>query len=188
MLAAGGAGNVVLLDEVLHLALGESVDGLGQLKGGLAAPILNELVRAEALVAFAAVHQRIGEAAQVAGGDPGLRVHQDSGIKADVIRVLLHELLPPGALDVVLQLNAERAVVPSVGEAAVNLGAGEDEASVLAQSHDPVHGFFGIFHVSSFPAAGCRRDKILSSDNTIIYQNYWHISTKTKLGKVLILK
>ena len=166
MLAAGGAGNVVLLDEVLHLALGEGIDGLGQLEGGLAAPILNELVRAEALVALAAVHQRIGEAAQVAGGDPGLRVHEDGGVKADVIGVLLHELLPPGALDVVLQLDAERAVVPGVGEAAVDLGAGEDEASVLAQSHDPVHGFFGIFHVSSFPAAGCRRDKIFVSRQT----------------------
>ena len=66
MLAAGGAGDVVLLNEVLHLLLGKGVDGLGQLKAVLGAPVLNELVGAEALVALPAVHQRVGKTAQVA--------------------------------------------------------------------------------------------------------------------------
>ncbi len=35
VLAAGGAGDVVLLDEVLHLALAEGVDGLAQLEAVL---------------------------------------------------------------------------------------------------------------------------------------------------------
>lgn len=56
----------MLFDKVLHLLLGEGVDGLGKLEAGLGAPVLNDLVGAEALVALAAVHQRIGEAAEMA--------------------------------------------------------------------------------------------------------------------------
>ena len=146
MLAAGGAGDHVFLDKILHLLLRESVDGLGQLEAGLSAPVLDDLVGAEALVALAAVHQRIGEAAEVAARDPGLRVHQDRRVKADVVGVLLHELLPPGVLDVLLQLRAEGAVVPGVGKAAVDLAAGEDKAAVFAQCDDLVHRLFGVFH------------------------------------------
>ena len=146
VLAAGGAGDVVLLNKVLHLALGEGVDGLTQLEAVLRAPVLNELIRAEALVALAAVHQRIGEAAEMAARHPGLRVHQDRGVKADVVGILLHELLPPGVLDVLLELGAEGAVVPGVGKAAVDLAAGEDKAAVFAQRDDLVHRLFGVFH------------------------------------------
>ena len=121
----------MLLDEVLHLLLGERVDGLGQLDRLLMAELLDQLVGAEALLALAAVHQRIGEAREVAAGDPRLRVHEDGGVLADVVGVLLHELLPPGLLDVVLQLDAEGAVVPRVGEAAVDLRPGEDKAAVF---------------------------------------------------------
>jgi len=146
VLAAGGAGDVVLLNKVLHLALGEGVDGLTQLEAVLRAPVLNELIRAEALVALAAVHQRIGEAAQMAARHPGLGIHQDRRVEADVVGILLHELLPPGVLDVLLQLRAERTVVPGVGKAAVDLAAGEHKAAVLAQGNDLVHRLFGVFH------------------------------------------
>ena len=146
MLAAGGAGNVVLFDKVLHLLLGEGVDGLGELEAGFGAPVLDDLVGAEALVALAAVHQRVGEAAEVTACHPGLRVHQDRGVKADVVGVLLHELLPPGVLDVLFELGAEGTVVPGVGKAAVDLAAGEDKAAVFAQRDDLVHRLFGVFH------------------------------------------
>ena len=146
VLAAGGAGDVMLLNKVLHLALGEGVDGLTQLEAVLRAPVLNELIRAEALVALAAVHQRIGEAAQMAARHPGLGIHQDRRVEADVVGILLHELLPPGVLDVLLELGAEGAVVPGVGKAAVDLAAGEHKAAVLAQGNDLVHRLFGVFH------------------------------------------
>ena len=146
VLAAGGAGDVVLLNKVLHLALGEGVDGLTQLEAVLRAPVLDELIRAEALVALAAVHQRIGEAAQMAARHPGLGIHQDRRVEADVVGILLHELLPPGVLDVLLELGAEGAVVPGVGKAAVDLAAGEDKAAVFAQCDDLVHRLFGVFH------------------------------------------
>ena len=149
VLAAGGAGDVVLLDEVLHLLLGEGIDGLGQLHAVLAAPILNELVRPEPLLALPAVHQRIGEAGQMAAGHPGLGVHEDGGVLPHVVGILLNELLPPCLFDVVLQLHAQRAVVPGVGQAPVNFRAGKDEAPVFAQGHDLVHGFFRVFHDDS---------------------------------------
>ena len=145
VLAAAGAGDVVLLDEVLHLLLGEGIDGLGQLHAVLAAPILNELVRPEPLLALPAVHQRIGEAGQMAAGHPGLGVHEDGGVLPHVVGILLNELLPPRLFDVVLQLHAQRTVVPGVGQTSVNFRAGKDEAPVFAQSHDLVHGFFPCF-------------------------------------------
>ena len=146
VLAAAGAGDVVLLDKVLHLLLGEGVDGLAELEAVLVAPVLDELVGAEALLALLAVHQRIGEAGQMAAGHPRLGVHEDGGILSHVVGILLHEFLPPGLFDVVLQLHAQRTVVPGVGKAAVDLAAGEDDAAVLTQSHDLVHGLFGVFH------------------------------------------
>ena len=149
MLAAGGAGDVVLLNEILHLLLGERVDGLGQLHFFLLAPVLDELVGPEALLALPAVHQRIGEAGQMAAGHPGLGVHEDGGILPHVVGILLDKLLPPGPFHVIFQLHAQGAVVPGVGQATVDLGAGEDEAPIFAQGHDLVHGLFRVFHVSN---------------------------------------
>ena len=147
MLAAAGAGDVLVLDKVLHLLLGEGVDGLAELEAVLVAPVLDELVGAEALLALLAVHQGIGEAGQMAAGHPGLGVHEDGGVLPHVVGVLLHELFPPCLFDVVLQLHAQRAVVPCVGKAAVDLGACEDDAAVFAQRHDLIHGLFSVFHV-----------------------------------------
>ena len=65
VLSAGGTRNIVLLNEGLHLALLKSVDGLGKLKIVLLAPVLDHLVRTEALVALLAVHEGIGEAGKV---------------------------------------------------------------------------------------------------------------------------
>ena len=141
----------MLLDKFLHFGLREGVNGLRQLIADFLAPVLDDLVGAEALMTLTAVHQRIGESTEVAGGNPGLRIHQDGGVQTDVVAVLLDELLPPGPLDVVLQLHAERTVVPGVGEAAVDLAAGKDETAVFAEGNDLVHGFFGVFHLSPFP-------------------------------------
>jgi len=146
VLAAGGAGDIVLLDEILHLLLGERVDGLGKLELIGGGPVLDELVGAEALVALAAVHERVGEAAQMARGHPGLRVHEDRRVLADVVGVLLHEFLPPRLFHVVFELDAKRAVVPGVRQAAVDFGAREDKAAVLAERDDLINRFFGVFH------------------------------------------
>jgi len=146
VLAAGRAGNVVVFDESLHFFLRKGVDRLFEGDALFGAEIFNELVGAEAFFAFAAVHQRVGEAAEVARSDPSLRIHQDRGVEADVVRIFLNEFFPPGAFDIVFQFGAERTVVPSVGEATVDFAAAEDKASVFAESNDLVHGFVCVEH------------------------------------------
>ena len=140
VLAAIRAGDGMGLDEIEHLSLGHAVGvGFG-VKG------LDQIVGAEAHLALPAVEHRIGEAGNVAAGLPDAGVHQDVGVHLEAVAALLDEALAPGVLDVVLQPRAEGTVVPGVGQAAVNLGAGEDETAVFAESDDLIHRFFGIVH------------------------------------------
>ena len=149
MAPAGGAGDVVLLHKFLHLRLAQGVHGLAQVEAVLLAPALDDLVRPEPLLALLAVHEGIGEAPHVTGGHPHLGVHQNGGIQTHVVGVFLDELLPPGLLHVVLQLHTQGAVVPGVGQAAVDFAAGEDEPAALTQGHDFFHGLFVVFHILS---------------------------------------
>ena len=142
----------MLVDELLHLGLAHGVHAVAQVELVLLAPVFDHFIGAEALLALLAVHQGVGEAAHVAGGHPNLRIHQDSGVQTHVIGVLLDELLPPGLLHVVLQLHAQGAVVPGVGQTAVDLAAGEDEAAALTQGDDLFHGLFGVLHGDQTPS------------------------------------
>ena len=153
MLAADGADHLVMGgDEGVHLVKshGVHVHALALLAVG------NELVGAMTALAGAAVDQRIRKTRHMAGSDPGLGVHQDGGVQPDVVGAFLHKFLEPGFLDVVFELNAQGAVVPAVGQAAVNLAAGINETAVFAQIHDHVECLFGIFHFLLLTCvAGC---------------------------------
>ena len=141
VLAADGADHVLVFgDESVHLVKAHGVHvHLGVL-------VADELVGAVAGLAGAAVQQRVREAGHMAGGDPGLGVHENGGIEAHVVGALLHELFQPCLFDVVLELDAQRAVVPAVGQTAVDLRAGEDIAPVLAEIDDHIKGLFALFH------------------------------------------
>ena len=82
-----------------------------------------QLVEAVAAVAGRALDERVAERPDVARRDPDLGVHQDPGIEPDDVVALLDHRPPPGPLDVVLQLDPERPVVPDGVDAAVDLGA-----------------------------------------------------------------
>ena len=97
-----------------------------------------QLVEPEALVVGRALDQRVAERADVAGRHPHLRVHEDAGVEPDDVVALLDHRPPPGALDVVLELDPERAVVPDRVDAAVDLARREDEAAPLRERHDRV--------------------------------------------------
>ena len=143
MLAADRADHFLMLgDESVHLVKshGVHVHILALLTVG------NELVGTVAALAGAAVQQRVREAGHVTGSDPGLGVHQDGGVQAHVVGAFLHELLQPGLLDVVLELNAQGTVVPAVGQAAVDLAAGVDVPAVFAKVDDHVQSLFAVFH------------------------------------------
>ena len=118
--------------------------------------VRDELVGAVAALAGAAVHQRVAEVAHMAGGDPGLGVHQDGGIQTHIVGAFLHKLFEPRLFDVVLELDAQGTVVPAVGQAAVDLAARIDEPAVFAQVDNHIQRFFTVLHnFDSFRMAGC---------------------------------
>ena len=135
---------MLFLDIVGHLLVRPAGGIVVQAVGGDV--VLDELIGTVAGAAHLAVHQRVGESAQVTGCLPRLGVHDDGAVQTHVIRGFLHELLPPCFFDVVLELHAQRTVVPAVCQTAVNLGTGKDEAAVFAQGYDFFHCFFFCLH------------------------------------------
>ena len=121
---------------------------VGRLAGPLARPLpaahllvlgIGEVVGAEALLAEAAVDERIGEAADVAGDLPDARVEDDRGVEREDVVALLHHRREPAGLDVVLEQDAVVAVVVGGAEAAVDLRGGEDEPAPASQRDDLLH-------------------------------------------------
>ena len=102
-------------------------------------PVLDELVRAKARLAGPAVHQRIVEIAHMAAGHPDLPVHQNGAVKPHIIFAFLHKFLPPRALDIVFEFDAQRAIIPGVGQAAVDFRSRKHKTPPLAQGNDLVH-------------------------------------------------
>ena len=142
VLAAGRARDIVVIDELLHLRLAHCVHTLLKRDAFFFAEILDQLIRAETLVAFLAVHQRIRETAKMTGRHPGLGIHQNRTVDTNVVLALLDELSPPGSLDIVFELNPEVSVIPGVCQSAVNLRARINKASVFCQCNDFVHRLF----------------------------------------------
>ena len=91
--------------------------------------LLDELVSAVASVRMEGLHERVGECAHMSGGDPRLARQDDGGIQSDDVVAGADHGLPPLTLDVLLELDAERSVVPGGAGTAVDLPAGEDEAA-----------------------------------------------------------
>ena len=142
--AAARAGHAVAGDVFVQRVVAHSVDL--HLDAVLLVPVLDERVGAVAHPAVLAVDERVVEVDHMPGRDPDLGVHQDGAVQPDVVRAFLHEALPPRALDVVLQLHAERAVVPRIRQPPVNLAAAVDKASALAVGDDFIHCLALIVH------------------------------------------
>ena len=108
--------------------------------------VFDELVSSVTALTYLTVHKRVRESAKVTGCNPCLGIHDDSRVKTYVVGALCYELLPPCLLNVVLEFNAERTVVPRVGKTAVDFGACVDKASVLTKSNYLIHCFCFISH------------------------------------------
>ena len=80
----------------------------------------------------------------MAGSHPGLRIHENRAVNADVPGTLLNKFLPPGLLYVVLEFHAKIAVIPGVGQSAVDLGSRIDKAPVLGKRDNLIHRFFHV--------------------------------------------
>ena len=128
---------------LLFVVLDEGVQA--RARGGRAED--REVVVAVALLALPAVDQRIVESADMARGDPDLRVHDDRGVDADDVegvaigtdQLALDHIVPPRVLQVPLERCAHRAVIPEAVDAAVDLGGLEDESAAAAEGDDVVH-------------------------------------------------
>src|SRR5437899_3322007 len=97
------------------------------------------MVRAEALPARAAVHQRIGEAGEVPRRLPHARVLEDRRVDRHDVIALREHRAPPLALDVPLQQHAIVAKVVRRADATVDLRGRKHEAAPLAQRDDLLH-------------------------------------------------
>ncbi len=133
------AGELLRLGELaLHTTVG-AVD-VGEAIGGQTAVLglvrLFKVVRAVALVAGGALGQRVRESGDVAGGHPDLGGQDHGRVEADDVLAPGDHGLPPLALDVLLELDTERTVVPGGLGAAVDVTARENEATALAQADD----------------------------------------------------
>ena len=80
----------------------------------------------------------------VAGRHPHFGRQNDGSVDTDDIRTGDDHGAPPFALDIVLESDAERAVIPSGTGAAVNFAGGEHEAATLRKGYDFIE--FGLSH------------------------------------------
>ena len=146
MLAADGADHILMLaDKSVHLveAHGIHID--------LAVGIADQLIGTVTCLAGLAVQQGIAEACHVTGGDPGLGIHDDGCIQTHIIGAFLHKLLHPCLFDIILELDAQRTVIPAVCQTAVHLTAGIHKAAVFAEIDDHIKGLFAVFHILKPP-------------------------------------
>jgi len=86
-----------------------------------------------------AVDERVGEAADVAGGHPDLRVHDDRGLQPDHVVAELDRVPPPELADVAPEGDAVGPVVVQPPETAVDLAGGVHEPAALAERRDLLH-------------------------------------------------
>ena len=121
-------------------------------------PAAPDLIVAIAFLGLLAIDHEIMEKIVMARALPHLRIHDDGAIEADHLKrrrrtwqrgqVVMagDHVAPPGFLDVALQLDAERAVIPEAVEAAVDFARRKDEAAAFAQRDE----FFHVHGCSSF--------------------------------------
>ena len=98
-----------------------------------------DVIGAETRLAFAAVDERIGEALDVAGCFPDPGMHEDRTVDSHHVLPALHDVAPPSVLDVALELDAERTVVPAARQPAVDLARLRREPTPFGEVHDLFH-------------------------------------------------
>ena len=120
---------------------------------------LLQVVRAVPLVTGGALGERVREGGDVTGGHPDLGGQDHRRVDTDDVLARGDHVAPPLALEVLLELDAERAVVPGGTLSAVDLTAGEYEATALAQADDGVDlvGGHGALFITTTDGSECFR-------------------------------
>ena len=128
-------GQELLLVEGVAEALLRLGHVLGNLGFDLADVVLDQDVRAVALLAVLVVDQRVVERIDVSRGLPRGGVHENAGVKAHDVLVHPNHRGPPVSLDVVLQLHPELPIVIGGTQSIVDVAGGEHEAVFLGVSN-----------------------------------------------------
>ena len=121
MFSAGRTWNIILFDICFHLLMAPAINTVSNIQSMFMGIIFNHLIRAETLVTFFTIHQRITESSQMSASNPCLWIHQNCTIHTYIIWRLLYKLLPPCSLYIVLQLNSKITVIPCVRKSAIDL-------------------------------------------------------------------
>jgi hypothetical protein len=140
-----GGAELLFIEGIAELLL-RLLDLLGDLLLVLGHVLFQQHVGAVALLAVLVVDQRVVEGVHVAAGLPHGGVHEDGRVDAHDVLVELRHGLPPVAADVVLQLDAVRAVVVGGAQAIVDLAAGEHEAILLGMADQGLEAVFLVAH------------------------------------------
>ncbi len=64
--------------------------------------------------------------------NPDFRIHQNSAVQPDIIGAFLDKFFDPCFFDIIFKFNAERAIIPCIGKAAVDFAAAVNKAAVFA--------------------------------------------------------
>ena len=133
-LSADRAFDFMFVDVGLHFFLSHRVNVHGAF-----GEVFDKVIRALTGFALLAVHFRVGKTCGVTRSFPNSAVHEDCRVYPVRIFAFLHEFFPPRALDVVLYFHADGTVIPGVAHSAVNIAAGENYSSRLAEIYEFVH-------------------------------------------------
>ena len=159
VLAAYGAIHSVFVDKRFHLFVRHRIHRLFRLYVVRSAKIFDELIRTKTRFALGAVDHRIGKMRDVSARFPRRMMHKDRRVEADDIVVELRHLFPPRVLNIALEFDAERPVIPRARLPAVNFTRLIYKTAPLAQTDDFIKRTFVIrFRHSRLPyVSGCFR-------------------------------
>src|SRR5262245_30175503 len=96
-----------------------------------------------------ALGQRVDELADMPARLPHLAGEDHAGVNADDVLALGDDRPPPLPLDVVLDLHAERTIVPGGPEAAVDLAGRKHDPAPLAEADYGLHAVAATSHQNS---------------------------------------
>ena len=120
--------------------------GLGQLgRAAVRTLAVFDMIGAKPSLAFLAVGHRVGKSVFMPGIMQNFAVGQNGGVQTLNIVTLIDHGAPPGAFEVVLQLDAQRTVVIHALQTAVNIGVLENKPAAFAQRYKLIHCFSNHF-------------------------------------------
>ncbi len=108
--------------------------------------VLNQHIGAIAFLGVLVVNQRVVEGVHMSRCLPDAWVHEDGGVDADNVLMILYHGTPPILLDVVFQFRTQLTIVVYGGQAVVYLAGREYEAVFLGVGYYFFEEFFLICH------------------------------------------